>query len=65
MNKLTMKIKKLRAKKGWTQKELAKKSGLAIVTIEKIEMGERTNLYLSTRKKLAKALGVSIMELLD
>ena len=65
MNKLTMKIKKLRAKKGWTQKDLAKKAGLAVVTIEKIEMGERTNLYLSTRKKLAKAFGISIMELLD
>ncbi len=65
MNKLTTKIKRLRAKKGWTQKQLAKKAGLAIVTIEKIEMGERKNLYLLTRKKLAKALGVHLMELLD
>lgn len=60
-----MKIKKLREKRGWTQQQLADESGLSLVTIGRIEAGMRKNPDLDTRKKLAKALGVEITELLD
>ena len=59
------KIKRLREKHGWTQEQLAKKAGLQRVSIGKIEVGMRKNPDLSTRKKLARALGVPITELLD
>lgn len=59
------KIKSLRKKRGLTQEDLAKKAGLHWTTIGKIEAGMRKNPDLSTRKKLAKALGVDITELLD
>lgn len=63
--KIAMKIKKLREKREWTQQQLADESGLSLVTIGRIEAGMRKNPDLSTRKKLAKALGVEITELLD
>ena len=64
MSKISMKIKKLRERKGLTQVSLAKNAGLALATIEKIE-GKTRVPTLETRKKLAKALGVPITELLD
>ena len=60
-----MKIKRLREEKGLTQDQLAKKAGLHRVTVAQIEADMRKNPDLSTRKKLAKALGVPITELLD
>ena len=65
MSKIGAKIKRLREGRGWTQGELAKKAGLHIVSIGQIEAGMRQNPALLTRKKLAKALGVDITELLD
>ena len=64
MIEIATKIKRLRKKKGMTQSQLAKKAGLHLTTIGTIEAGMRIP-GLLTRKKLAKALGVSIMELLD
>ena len=59
-----MKIKKLRERKSMTQVSLAKKAGLSLAAIEKIE-GKTRVPTLETRKKLAKALSVQITELLD
>jgi transcriptional regulator with XRE-family HTH domain len=59
------KIKRLRKRHGWTQDELAKKAKLHRVSLAQIEIGRRKNPDLLTRKKLAKALGVDIRELLD
>lgn len=56
-------IKRLRKRKGLTQAQLAKKAGLHRVGLGMIEVKMRTP-TLETRKKLAKALGVDIMELL-
>jgi transcriptional regulator with XRE-family HTH domain len=60
-----MKVQRLRSKRGWTQDQLAKKAKLHLVTIGRIEAGMRKDPDLTTRKKLAKALGVPITELLD
>lgn len=58
------KVKRLRGGKGWSQARLSQKSGVSRVTIARVEVG-MTNPDLLTRKKLAKALGVGILELLD
>lgn len=62
---IRMKLRKLREARGWTQEQLAGKAGLHRVSITQIEIGRRKNPDLDTRKKLAKALGVEITELLD
>ena len=63
--RLAMKVQRLRATRGLTQAALAKKSKLHLVTVGKIEAGMVKNPDLLTRKKLAKALGVPITDLLD
>jgi transcriptional regulator with XRE-family HTH domain len=60
-----MKIRKLRQDKGWTQEVLAKRATIDRVHLTQIETGVRVNPTIQTRKKLAKALGVPITELLD
>ncbi len=62
---ISSKVKQLRNKRGWTQEELAKKAGISRVSVARIEAGMRKNPDLSTRKKLAKAFKVNIMDLLD
>lgn len=64
-SRIGMRIKKLREQKGWTQDRLAKKAGLHRVGLAKIESGDRPNPGILTVKKLARALGVEIAELLD
>lgn len=58
-------IKRLRKRRGWTQPVLARKAGLAEVSVARLECGMRTDPRISTLRKLAKALGVSIIKLLD
>ena len=64
MTRIHLKIKRLREKQNWTQKQLAKKAKLALVTIGQIEARMRIP-TLETRKKIAKALRISIVKLLD
>jgi len=58
------KIKKLREGQGITQRQLAKKAGLSREGISYIETSAKTP-TLESRKKIAKALGVEIVTLLD
>jgi len=58
-------IKRLRKRRGWTQPVLARKAGLAEVTVARIECGMLLDPRISTAKKIAKAFGVSITKLLD
>lgn len=62
--KIGIKIRKLREGQGITQRQLAKKAGLSREGIAYIETNARTPTLLS-RKKIAKALGVEIIALLD
>ncbi len=50
--------------KGWSQEELAKRSGLSPGHISEIENGERKNLQARTLKKLAQGLEVDVAVLL-
>lgn len=57
-------VRQRRKKLGLSQDKLSKIAGVAYNTIVKIESGENLNPTIKTAKNIAKALGVSIDELL-
>lgn len=57
-------IKKARAKLGLTQDDLAKKADIKYTTLTKVESGVVNKPSVQTMAKIAKALGVSIEDLL-
>jgi transcriptional regulator with XRE-family HTH domain len=58
-------IKELRDRAGLTQAELAKKADVTEAYISMLESGTRKNPSLPALKKIAKALGVPVTELLE
>ena len=54
-----------RKQKGWSQEKLAVESGMSYNTIIKIERGGIKNPKIETVIKLAKALGVSLDDLVN
>jgi len=58
--KLQMNIRKFREKKGLSQEKLARLADVANNTIIKIESGENQNPTLETLQKIAKALDITI-----
>ncbi len=58
------KIKKLRLEKEWSQLELSKRSGVSQSHIHYLESGNKQP-TITTLRKLADALGVSVADLLD
>jgi transcriptional regulator with XRE-family HTH domain len=63
-NKLGIKIKMLRQKARLSQDELARKSDVAYTTLTKIETGVIKSPSVFVVEKIAKALDVSIEELI-
>ncbi|MBU4274785.1 helix-turn-helix domain-containing protein [Patescibacteria group bacterium] len=57
-------IKKYRAKLGISQDKLSKLASITLHTITKIESGSTPNPTIETMAKIAKALGVSIDDLM-
>jgi len=57
-------IKKLRNKKGWSQEKLAREADISYQTLIKIEQSRIKNPKLQTLVKLAKALSVSLDDLI-
>jgi transcriptional regulator with XRE-family HTH domain len=57
-------IKRLRNKLGLTQDDLAKKADIKYTTLMKVESGTVNKPSVQTMAKIAKALGVSIENLL-
>ena len=57
-------IKKVRAKLGLTQDDLAKKADIKYTTLMKVESGTVNKLSVQTMDKIARALGVSIEDLI-
>lgn len=55
-----LRIKELREKRGMSQEELAKKSGVSRTTISKLESGAETVAKTTTLGKIAEALSVSV-----
>ncbi len=58
-------LRTLRERKGLTQIELAKKAKVTQSYLAKMETGEKTNPSVAVAKRLAKALRVSISDLLQ
>jgi len=56
-------IKRLRLEKGWRVEDLATKAICSVKTVENIERG--ANVYVFTLAKIAKALGVEFMTLVQ
>ena len=57
-------LRKLRETQGLSQEKLARLADVANNTIVKTEAGKNLNPTLETLKKVAKALGVSVDELI-
>lgn len=57
-------VKALRQAKGLSQRALAARVGVTAAYITMLERGKKTNPSLPTLRKLAKALGVPVAELL-
>ena len=60
---LGARIRDVRERKVWIQRDLAKAAGLPVRTIGRIERGE-VDVRLSTLSRIAKALGASLKDLL-
>lgn len=56
-------VQRYRAERGWSQEELAERSGVNRVTVSRIETGTASNIRKSTLTALASALGVDRKEL--
>jgi transcriptional regulator with XRE-family HTH domain len=57
-------LKRLRESKGLSQLQLAKQADVAQAYISEMEAGAKKNPGIETLRKLAKALGVPVTELL-
>ena len=57
-------LKRLRKKKELTLDQLARRVGCSAPYIHMLETGKKNNPSLATLKRLAKALGVSVEQLL-
>lgn len=58
-------LRHIREQRGLLKTELAELSGVTRVTINNIELGTRKGCNIITLNKLAKALGISIFDLLE
>jgi transcriptional regulator with XRE-family HTH domain len=63
--RLATMVKRVREKRGMTQAELAKKARLTQGYVSKLEAGAQRNPSGAVLKRLAKALGVPVTELLS
>ena len=63
--RLSQVLRTLRTGKGLTQVQLATKAKVTQAYVAKLESGDKTNPSLEILKRLAKALGVAVTELLE
>ena len=64
MSNISKNLRKMREAKGLSQERLARMADVANNTIIKIESGKNQNPTLDTLKKIAKALGISVDDLI-
>ena len=65
MSNISKNLRKMREAKGLSQERLARMADVANNTIIKIESGKNQNPTLDTLKKIAKALGISVDDLIQ
>jgi len=61
--RLGQRIREIRKERGMSQTELAEKAGISLITISRIERGERDP-HLTTLLRIARGLDVRLSELL-
>lgn len=59
MSPLTLRLRELRERRGWSQAELGRRAGIAQSVINRLESGKNRGPSLDTLEQLAKALGVA------
>jgi transcriptional regulator with XRE-family HTH domain len=57
-------IRELRRRKGLSQEKLARLANISFITVVKIESGESKHPTIQTMAGIAKALGISLDELI-
>lgn len=62
--RLGQKIRELRKARGMRQGALAKKANVSLITISRLERGERDP-HVGTLAKIARGLGVPLLELMS
>lgn len=65
MSNISKTLRKLREQKGFTQEKLARLADISNNTVIKIEAGKNQNPTLETLKRLAKALDISVDDLIS
>jgi transcriptional regulator with XRE-family HTH domain len=63
--KLKTVLRKLREERGLSQAQLAAKANVTDAYVAQLETGKKTNPSLDVLKRLARALGVPVTELLE
>ena len=61
--KIGKRVRNLRTDRGWSQEELADRSGVNRSYMSKVELG-KSDVSLSVLHKIARTLGISLAELL-
>ncbi len=64
MSNISKTLRKLREQKGLTQEKLARLADVSNNTVIKIEAGKNQNPTLETLKRLAKALDITVDDLI-
>jgi len=57
-------VRARRKRLGWTQSELAEKSGITQAQISRVEAGRSENITIENLRGIAKAFGCSVVDLL-
>ena len=58
-------LKALREERGWSQAQLGQKADVTAAYVTQLETGKKKNPSLEVLKRLARALGVPVTELLE
>lgn len=64
LRNVAKRIKQARERRGLTQQALAEKAHLSAIYIRKLEAGERESPSLDALERIAKVLGVKLVDLL-
>jgi len=62
---IRLRVKEVAQQKGMSQRQLVLRSGLDIRIVQRVLRNSNTNVTLATLDKLAKALGVDAVELIE
>ena len=65
MTPISVRVKELREQRGWTQAELAKRSGVSPVALNRLEKGRTKGVTFDTLQRLSKALDVHAAVLIE